>query len=96
MLHIQGKGLNVSKRFIVVYFMRDRPDRIRDVAPQHALYWRGLELPGYQGGPFADRSGGLISFQTESLSDAEQLAASDPFVTEDLLSERWVKEWQVE
>ena len=25
------------------------------VAPEHAAYWRDLEMPGYGGGPFADK-----------------------------------------
>lgn len=86
----------MSKRFIFVYFMKDRPDRIGKVAPQHVRYWHGLELSCYQGGPFADRSGGLISFKIKSLFEAERLVAGDPFILADLLSESWLKEWQVE
>ena len=62
-----------------IYFMKDNPDRVAAVAPEHAAYWRGLELREYLGGPFADRSGGLISFQTDSHDDAAQLVAHDPF-----------------
>jgi uncharacterized protein YciI len=76
--------------------MRDRPDVVRDVAPRHAQYWRDLDLPGYMGGPFADRSGGSISFLTGSHVEAEELVADDPFVAADLLSESWLKEWRVE
>jgi uncharacterized protein YciI len=45
--------------------------------------------------PFADRSGGLITFEASSLSEAGQLVADDPFVQEDLLERRWVMEWAV-
>jgi hypothetical protein len=31
------------------------------------------------GGPFIDRSGGLIAFEIESSDKAEQLVADDPF-----------------
>jgi hypothetical protein len=41
------------------------------------------------GGPFADRSGGLITFQTESDAQAEQFVADDPFVSEGLLEQHW-------
>jgi uncharacterized protein YciI len=76
--------------------MRDRPDRVREVAGQHAAYWHDLGLPGYMGGPFADRGGGSISFVAGSHAEAEELVAGDPFVAADLLSESWLKEWQVE
>jgi hypothetical protein len=46
-------------RFLYFYLMRDAPDRVRAVAPEHAAYWRELGLPDYLGGPFVDRSGGL-------------------------------------
>lgn len=45
------------------------------------------------GGPFADRSGGLISFEADSLEHAEGIIAADPFVREDLLESSVVKEW---
>ena len=46
-------------RVLYFYLMRDAPDRVRTVAPDHAKYWGGLGLRAYLGGPFADRSGGL-------------------------------------
>lgn len=80
-------------RSVHLYFMRNEPERVQEVAPQHAEYWRDLALPGYFGGPFADRSGGLITFEAESLQKAEQLVANDPFVTRDLVESRSLKEW---
>jgi uncharacterized protein YciI len=79
-----------------IYFMKDNPDRVAAVAREHAAYWRGLALREYLGGPFADRSGGLISFETDSHDDAAQLVADDPFVREGLVERSWVKEWHVE
>ena len=79
-----------------IYFMKDDPDRVAAVAPEHAAYWRRLELREYLGGPFADRSGGLISFETDSPDDAVQLVADDPFVRQGLVERSWVKEWKVE
>jgi uncharacterized protein YciI len=66
---------------------------VRTVAPQHAAYWHGLRLPGYEGGPFADRSGGLITFEAESIEEAARIIASDPFVREALLETSAVKQW---
>jgi uncharacterized protein YciI len=76
--------------------MRDRPDRVRAVAPDHAAYWRDLRVPGYVGEPLADRSGGLITFEAESPQDADELVANDPFVRTNLLGRAWVKEWNVD
>jgi uncharacterized protein YciI len=48
------------------------------------------------GGPFADRSGGLITFEAESIEEATRIITSGPFVTKDLLEDKWIKEWIVE
>jgi hypothetical protein len=73
--------------------MIDEPDTARCVAPQHAAYRQGLNLPAYLGGPFADRSGGLITFEGESTESAERLVADDPFVRLGLLQRRWLEHW---
>jgi uncharacterized protein len=83
-------------RFLYFDLMTDAPDGVRAAAPRHAAYWQGLALPAYVGGPFADRSGGLITFEAGSATEAERLVADDPFVAEDLLVRRWVKEWMIE
>jgi uncharacterized protein YciI len=80
-------------RMAYLYWMRDDPDRVRAVAPEHAAYWRDLGLPGYLGGPLADRSGGLITFEADSLQSAQRLVAADPFVREELLEGSVVKQW---
>jgi uncharacterized protein YciI len=81
-------------RFSYFYFMKDDPGRVRAVVPEHTAYWRGLELPDYRGGPFADRDGGLITFTSDSDQDAEHLVANDPFLREGLLRSHWLKEWE--
>jgi uncharacterized protein YciI len=83
-------------RILYFYFMKDAPDRVRAAAPGHAAYWRGLALREYLGGPFADRSGGLIIFNADSGEQAKRLVAGDPFIREDLLDRHWVKEWVVD
>lgn len=83
-------------RIAYFYWMKDDPDRVRTVAPEHAAYWRDLGLPGYLGGPLADRSGGLITFQADSLESAERLVAADPFVRDELLEGSVVKQWMPE
>ena len=48
------------------------------------------------GGPFADRSGGLITFETDDIETATKTAMNDPFVLENLIEDKWIKEWVVE
>jgi uncharacterized protein YciI len=48
------------------------------------------------GGPFADRTGGLISFVAADLQQATGIILKDPFLLEDLVAERSIKEWLVE
>ncbi len=86
----------MAKRFVYFYFMKNLPNRMRSVVPSHVKYWRESGAAGYSGGPFADRSGGLITFEAENLEEAAQIIANDPFVLENLLEERWTKEWMVE
>ena len=80
-------------RFLYFYLMADAPDGVRAAAPEHAAYWRDLPLGYYEGGPFADRQGGLVVFDADSLGEAERLAADDPFRRRDLIDEYWLKEW---
>lgn len=79
-------------RVAYFYFMKEEPDRVRDVAPRHASYWQ-VELDRYRGGPFADRSGGLIVFESATQEHAERLVSRDPFLREELLDRHWIKEW---
>ena len=83
-------------RFLYFYLMRDVADRVRAVAPDPAAYWQDLALREYAGGPFADRSGGLITFDVASGEEAERLVAADPFLREDLLERHWLKQWMIE
>jgi hypothetical protein len=83
-------------RIVYFYSMKHEPDTIGAVAPAHAAYWRERELPEYEGGPFADRSGGLITFVVESAEEAERVIAGDPFMTGGLLEDSIVKEWTPE
>ncbi|HXJ63138.1 MAG TPA: YciI family protein [Actinomycetota bacterium] len=83
-------------RFLYVYLMKDDPNRVRAVAPEHAAYWQGMRLGGYLGGPFTDRSGGTITFEAGSQAEAERLVGDDPFARDDLLENLWVKQWMVD
>jgi uncharacterized protein YciI len=80
-------------RYAYIYFMTDDPSRVRSVASRHAEYWHSLKLEDYTGGPFTDRSGGLITFRAEELHDAEDFVANDPFVREGLIERSWLQQW---
>jgi uncharacterized protein YciI len=84
----------MSERFAYFYFMRRDPKRVSSVAPLHTAHWRNLAPSGYEGGPFQDRSGGLITFKANDLEQAQAAVAGDPFLKEDLLAEHWLKRWE--
>lgn len=85
-----------GKRFVYLYFNRNEPEKIRQVVPAHVEYWKSANVKGYMGGPFGDRTGGLISFVAPSLQDATEIILQDPFIVENLISEKWIKEWILE
>ena len=82
-------------RFIYFYFNRKSPDKLEPVVPAHVQYWHQANLSNYQGGPFAVRTGGLISFTAPSRQAAAALVAQDPFVRADLIECHWLKEWEL-
>jgi hypothetical protein len=88
-------GEKQMNQYAFFYFMKDDPQRIRDNAPRHADYWKTLAPPDYKGGPFGDRSGGLITFSAPDEAEAERMVSEDPFVTADVLAESWLKPWDV-
>ncbi len=80
-------------RYAYFYFMAAEPERIREAIPRHVAYWKNLDLPGYIGGPFADRSGGLIIFSAPDSATAEALVLHDPFQEAGVIEKHWLKEW---
>lgn len=91
-----GNQQNKGQRFIYFYFNRNEPEKIHQVVPAHVEYWRSLNMEGYMGGPFTDRTGGLISFLASNLEEAEEIMRQDPFVSADLIEQKWIKQWIVE
>jgi uncharacterized protein YciI len=83
----------LSPRFAFFYLMKDDPNRVRVAVPRHVSHWRELRLTGYLGGPFEDRTGGLIMFETDDRGQAERAVETDPFVEEGLIDAFWLKEW---
>jgi uncharacterized protein YciI len=66
------------------------------VLPYHVNYWKDGDLEGCVGGPFADRTGGLIAFDAAGPSEANALVEQDPFVVHGLIEQRWIKEWMAQ
>jgi hypothetical protein len=80
-------------RFVFFYLMAGDPVHVGEVAPRHATHWHELALPGYLGGPFADRSGGLITFEADTPTRAKKLVTDDPFLREGTVSSWWLEPW---
>jgi uncharacterized protein YciI len=80
-------------RFVYFYIMKGADAKIRETVPRHVAYWKSLKLDDYLGGPFADRSGGLISFSAEGFDAARVIGNGDPFVEDHLLLHSRIKEW---
>jgi hypothetical protein len=68
----------MSAQCAYFYFMRNDADRVGATAPHHAAHWRELGMDDYAGGPFEDRSGGLITFRAESDDQADSAVALTP------------------
>lgn len=94
--HQPSKENNMTKKIIYFYSMKNDPQKIQTVVPSHVAYWKTMALKNYIGGPFADRSGGLISFETDSLENATKIIEKDPFVINDIIAQKWIKEWLLE
>jgi uncharacterized protein YciI len=82
-------------RYAYFYLMKNDPERVRLVAPRHVSHWQRLGLAHYLGGPFDDRTGGLITFDANDEA-AEGAVLEDPFVREDVVEARWLKQWTPE
>jgi uncharacterized protein YciI len=83
----------VSAQYAYFYFMRADGVGVPEAVPDHVAHWRGLGLEDYVGGPFEDRTGGLITFRAEGTSRAEQAVVNDPFVGRGLVEVYWLKCW---
>jgi uncharacterized protein YciI len=84
-----------QNRFAYFYLMKNDPERVRLVAPKHVSHWQGLGFAHYLGGPFEDRTGGLITFESDE-ANAQHAVREDPFMNEDLVETHWLKPWMPE
>jgi uncharacterized protein YciI len=83
------------RKIAFFYFMKNEPDKIKSVAGHHSEYWISLKLMDYSGGPFSDRSGGMIIFCCDSIDAANELIQNDPFIKNHLIENYWLKMWDI-
>jgi uncharacterized protein YciI len=83
----------MARQFVFFYIMKDEEKRIRDIIPAHVGYWKKQLSANHAGGPFSDRSGGMILFEAMDHDSARQLTHRDPFVIEHVIEKSWIKEW---
>ena len=83
----------MTKQFVFFYMMKDEEKRIRDTIAAHVGYWKRQPSANHAGGPFGDRSGGMILFEAMDHDSARQLTQSDPFVTAHVIEKSWIKQW---
>lgn len=83
----------MAKQYVFFYLMNVQSERIGQIISAHVHYWADNKSVHPTGGPFADRTGGMIVFEAEGLHDAETLANNDPFVTRRVVQKCWIKEW---
>ena len=86
----------MTKRFAYFYLMKRDPEKIQQVVPAHVEYWGKYKSENYVGGPFTDRSGGLITFDATDINEATSIIMGDPFTINDVLESKWIKEWILE
>ena len=83
------------KIFVFFYFFNVDIEQVMDIIPVHREYWQKVNAPDYYGGPFGDRSGGMIHFSAPDLENALAICEMDPFVTAGILEQQWVREWVI-
>ena len=86
----------MKARYIFFYLLKDKPNKIQDTFMDHINYWMNSGVEEFAGGPFADRTGGLITFVTSSLEEASKVIMQDPFIKIKVIDKKWIKEWVVE
>lgn len=81
------------KTYIFMYFLVDDVQKIKNTIGPHVKYWKNEEFNYYRGGPFSDKTGGLIIFTSKSYEEATEIINNDPFIKGDTLKEYLLKEW---
>lgn len=83
----------MEKRFIFFYFFKKGEEEISEAIAQQTDYWTNMSPDGFLGGLFADKSGGLITFEAGSVEEAERYVSNDPLAKKGLIEQKYIKEW---
>ena len=84
------------KQYVYFYLMKQgRDEKIKQLVPHHEDYWEDLNLPGYEGAPFADATGGMIIFDALDEEYAEDVIKNDPFNKQQIVERWYLKEWAI-
>ncbi len=69
---------------------------VSSIRPQHREYMSRLLADGklVTGGPFADGSGALFIYETDSLQAATAIIAGDPYLTHGALASYELRSWE--
>lgn len=83
--------------FVAVNEYGGDAERRQRVRPTHREYLQRLLDEGkiHESGPFTDDSGSIVIYNVESLADAQELLANDPFTREGVITNSNLREWTV-
>lgn len=82
--------------FMFSYQMHNRPEQIKSTVLGHVSYWKSQTFEYYKGGPYADRSGGMIIFTAPGIAEARSIIEKDPFMKNGIVDTHVLKEWKPE
>ena len=73
------------------------PDLVVRVRPVHREYMDALIAGDHlvAGGPLADGGGALFIYEVDSLEEARQIVAEDPYTKEGVFADCELREWNV-
>lgn len=84
-----------QQTYAFFYFMKGDQDAVMQAVPLHVEYWKALQPDGFQGGPFADHSGGMVVFRADNEESALDIVQQDPFMQRRVIGDHWLKGWQI-
>lgn len=85
----------MAKFAVILTYDPADTERRQAIRPTHREYLKSLAERGklLHSGPWADDSGALIIYEAESLDEAREILAGDPFSTEGIARNAVIKEW---
>lgn len=86
----------MAKFVALLEFTDNEPLRL-ETRPRHREYLQSLLDEGKlaMSGPWADDTGAMLIYETESLEAAQSLLEADPYRAAGVLADARIKEWRV-